>query len=243
MRAPLGDLRLARQRLSYDRNGSKTVITFVTGMGGKRTLSGPTSSVRHSLGAAMKHSVARIVAKAVLGGVLACGTALASSGKGPKIVEIDEAGNVKTSSGTDVGQTKSQNAKPDSAKSPVPRDSNSAMSICDPRYRWLPSGVSADTVTRARVFYRDVTLKYEQAETVARKQGGSLSRAREIEYWDAYKHFLDSVPRNERKVVERGISPRLSWWCNAPPVIQKGPPLPPAPVMQKAPPPPPPLGH
>jgi hypothetical protein len=194
------------------------------------------------IGAEMKHYAAGIVAKAVLLGILACGAAFASPGKGPKIIEIDEAGNVKTSSGPDIGRTTSQSAKPDSARSPVARDSNAAMSICDPRYRWAPTGVSADTVVRARAFYRDVTLEYERAQVIARKQGGSLSRSREIEYWDAYNRFLDSAPRNERKVVERGISPRLSWWCTAPPVVQKAP-LPPAPVMQKAPRPPPPIGH
>ena len=58
-------------------------------------------------------------------------------------------------------------------------------------------------------------------------------------------HLMDKVTdmneRNERKVVERGISPRLSWWCSAPPVIQKASKAPPAPVIQKPPSPPPPI--
>jgi hypothetical protein len=189
----------------------------------------------------MKQSVAGIVAKAVILGVLACGAAYPSPGKGPKVIEIDEAGNVKTSRGTDVDRTTAQNAGRDTAGAPVARDSNAAMSICDPRYRWLPSGVSADTVVRARAFYREFTVKYVRAQIAARTQGGSLSRDREIEFWDAYKGFLDSVARNERKVVERGISPRLSWWCSAPPVIQKASKAPPAPVIQKPPSPPPPI--
>lgn len=112
----------------------------------------------------------------------------------------------------------------------TPRDRNAAMSICDPRYRWQPTGVTADTVLRARAFYRDVTAKYERAQVVARNQGASLSRAREIEYWDSHRRFMDSVPGSERNVVNRGISPRLSWWCTAPPVIQKAPPRPPVPA-------------
>lgn len=185
----------------------------------------------------MKQSVAGTVAKAALLGVLACGAASASPGKGPKIIEIDEAGNIKTSSGADIGRT-AESAGPNSATSPVARDGNAAMSICDPRYRWLPSGVSADTVVRARAFYRDVTRKYERDGQNARERGGYPSRERELDYWNKTQRFLDSVPRNERRVVERGISPRLSWWCNAPPVIQKAPPAPPAPVTRKPPPPP-----
>jgi hypothetical protein len=173
----------------------------------------------------MKQSAAEIVAKAALFGVLACGAASASPG--PKIIEIDEAGNVRTSSGADIGRT-TQDAKPNSESSPVASDGNAAMSLCDPGYRWLPSGVSADTIVRARAFYSDVTRKYERDGQSARERGVYPSRERELDYWNKTQRFLDSVPRNERKVVERGISPRLSWWCNAPPVIQKPPPPPPS---------------
>lgn len=173
-------------------------------------------------------------------GALSFVAASASPAQGPKIIEIDEAGNVTTSSGADMGRAV-ENAGPTPAAPPSARDRNAAMSVCDPRYRWLPSGVSADTIVRARAFYRDVTRKYERDGQNARDRGGYPSRERELDYWNRTQRFLDSVPRNERRVVERGISPRLSWWCNAPPVIQKAQRAPSAPVMRNPPPPPPPI--
>ena len=176
----------------------------------------------------MKHSVTAIVGRTVLCGLLAWGAAFASPGKGPKIVEIDEAGNVRTTPATDIGAP--QGTKRDPGGTPMARDGNAHMSICDPRYRWLPSEVSTDTVARARAFYRDVTRKYEREGQRARERGVHLSRERELEYWNETNRFLDSVPRNERKVVDRGISPRFSWWCNAPPVIVKPTLAPPTPL-------------
>lgn len=169
----------------------------------------------------MMHPVTGIVARIALCALLAWSSALASPGKGPKIIEIDEAGRAHTTSGTDTGKATPNVTKSDEARAPVARDMNGAMSICNPRYRWSPAGLSADTIARARVFYRDVTQQYERAQTIARSKGTPLSRERENEYWNAYKRLMDSVRRNERKVVERGISPRLSWWCNAPPVVAK----------------------
>ena len=144
-----------------------------------------------------------------------------SAGKGPKVIEIDEAGHVKTTTGTDSGRISTQADQRGTGGAIVPRDGNAGISICDPRYRWLPSGVSKDTVVRARAFYRDVTGNYEREQREARSRGASVGRQREIEYWNMYKKFMDSVPQSERKIVERGISPRLTWWCNAPPLIQR----------------------
>lgn len=156
----------------------------------------------------------------------------ASADKGPKVIEIDEAGNVRTTTGKDIGRTSPKTDQRDPDTITVPRDGNAAMSICDPRYRWLPSGVSNDTVVRARAFYGDVTRNYERAQRSARARGATADRQTELEYWAAYKKFLDSVLQSERKVVERGISPRLTWWCGAPPVIVKSTRPPPTPLGQ-----------
>ena len=181
----------------------------------------------------MKPFVTAIVVAAVFCGDLGWGAASASFGKGPKMVEIDEAGNVRTTSGTDIGRATPQGTKRDQASSSVARDGNAAMRVCDPRYRWLPSGVSADTVARARAFYRDVTQPYERAAVKARKSGTSLSRQREIEYWNAYGRFIEGVPRAEREVVKRGVLPRLSWWCRTYPVIRETKFPPPAPLGKR----------
>ena len=148
---------------------------------------------------------------------------------GPKVIEIDASGNISTTSGMDTDRAKRQVTAGNPASGRVARDGNARMSICDPRYRWSPSGLSSDTVARARAFYRDFTRPYERDTLIARRQGTRLSRAREIEYWDGLIRFLRTVPRNHKDVVERGVTPRVD--CGAPPLIQT-PVEPPRPLRQ-----------
>jgi hypothetical protein len=169
----------------------------------------------------MKFFASAFLAAAFVYGIPTASFAVTSDSKGPKVIEIDEAGNVRTTSGTGNESNSVQTTTHQPATAVVPSETHARMSICDPRYSWLPHGLSSDKVARTRAFYRDVTKKYEMAQISARKQGTTLSRDREEQYWGAYKILMDSVAQGERKVVERGISPRLSWWCNAPPVIQK----------------------
>ena len=98
---------------------------------------------------------------------------------------------------------------------------NSPVSICAPNYAWSSSGVSPDTAARARGFYRDVTRQYEREQKRARQLGVPLSSEREAQYWNGYLRFMKSIPKHERGIVERGVLPRLSWWCDARPVVAR----------------------
>lgn len=153
-------------------------------------------------------------------GIVAYQPSTAQSAGGPKMVEIDAAGNVRTTSGRDIGKAPPRTVSMSQTRPLAARDANASLSICDPRYRWLPTGVSSDTINRTRAFYRNVTRLYENAQNRARARGQRLSRSEELGYWNAHGRFLDTVAPHERAVADRGISPRLSWWCNAPPLVR-----------------------
>jgi hypothetical protein len=154
-------------------------------------------------------------------------------GSGQKMIEIDKAGNVRTSTGRDIGRAKDAPRKGEAAE--TKSAPSSPVDICAPGYTWSPEGVSPQSADRAQAFYRDVTQPYEREAMKAREAGAALSRAREAEYWNALGEFMKAVPEGERKAVQLGVSPRLSWYCNAPPVVPNAPQAPPAPQ----PPPPP----
>jgi hypothetical protein len=143
--------------------------------------------------------------------------ATAAHGSGQKMVEIDKAGNVRTSTGRDIGRIRDGTEKPEAAEAKA--SSAKSVDICAPGYTWSSDGVSAETADRARAFYRDMTQPYELEATKAHEGGAALSRAREAEYWNAYDDFMRRVPETERKIVTLGVSPRLAWSCTAPPVI------------------------
>jgi hypothetical protein len=162
--------------------------------------------------------------------------ATAANAAGQKMVEIDKAGNVRTSTGRDIGKVKQPLAKPQDKQPPA--EPSTSVDICAPGYTWSAEGVAPEMATRARDFYRDVTQPYEREATKAREGGASLSRAREAEYWKAYGEFMKAVPQSERKIVELGVSPRLPRYCNALPAVPNAAP-PSAPASPQAPPPPP----
>ena len=157
-------------------------------------------------------------------------------GGGQKMIEIDKAGKVRTSTGRDIGRVKEATKKPDPAEAKAAP--SKPVDICAAGYTWSSEGISPETADRARAFYRDMTQPYEREATKAREAGATLNRAREVEYWDAYGDFMKAVPEGERKIVELGVSPRLSWYCNAPPGIRNGTQPPAAPPEQQPPVPP-----
>lgn len=159
-----------------------------------------------------------------------------SYGSGQKMIEIDKAGNVRTSTGRDIGKVKEALKKPEVEEAKAAP--SKPVDICASGYTWSSEGVSSETADRARAFYRDITQPYEREATKAREGGATLSRAREVEYWEAYGDFMRAVPEGERRVVELGVSPRLPSYCNAPPVIPEGTQLPSAPPTPQPPPPP-----
>ena len=151
-----------------------------------------------------------------------------ANSQGPKVVEIDEHGNVRQSSSP--VRTIENEKKAKASKTPKTARQRKFGSVCDPGYTWSSEGVSPDLVARTRAFYRDVTRPYERDQIRARQSGKKVSRERDLEFWNAFKRFKDSVPQEQREIVDWGIEPRLSWWCNAPPVIRSGPaPRPPSP--------------
>ena len=168
-------------------------------------------------------------------GTLAAMMAAGATAQGPKMVEIDEHGNVDNSSPLARTITKEK-----SAKAPKPRQHRKYSSVCAPGYTWSWEGVSPDVAARTRAFYRDVTKPYEREQTRARETGTKVSRARDLAFLEAQKKFKNSVPEDEREAVNWGIEPRLSWWCDAPPVIRTRP-APQAPKPPSVPPPFPPI--
>ena len=143
--------------------------------------------------------------------------ATAAYGGGQKMIEIDKAGKVRTSTGRDIGRVKGATKEAESAEAKAAP--SKPVDICASGYSWSSEGVSPETAERVRTFYRDMTQPYEREATKARDGGASLSREREREYWNAYGDFMRAIPEGEREVVALGVSPRLSWYCNAPPVI------------------------
>jgi hypothetical protein len=163
-------------------------------------------------------------------GILVAGlTAGAAIGSGQKMIEIDKAGNVKTSVGHEIGQKQAPKPPPE----PANEAPSKAVDICAPDYTWSPDGLSADTMVRARAFYKDVTQPYERESKAAEQAGQRLSREREAQYWNAYAAFLKAVPKEDLKIVQQGVSPRLESYCHAPPVIQEAGSPPPAPMPEQ----------
>ena len=178
----------------------------------------------------------KTLALAICAAGLAALAATAAYGGGQKMIEIDKAGKVRTSTGRDIGRVKEATKKADPAEAKAAP--SKPVDICAAGYTWSSEGISPETADRARAFYRDMTQPYEREATKAREGGATLNRAREVEYWDAYGDFMRAVPEGERKVVQLGVSPRLSWYCNAPPVIPDGTQPPAAPPEQQPPAPP-----
>ena len=160
--------------------------------------------------------------------------AAGAAAQGPKMVEIDEHGNVVNSTplARPITEEKSTTA-------PKPGQQRKYSSVCEPGYTWSSEGVSPDVAADTRAFYRDVTQPYEQEQIRARELGTKVSRERDLEFFNALKKFKESVPEDQRETVDWGIEPRLSWWCDAPPVIRTGPapePSSPSPVPTVVPP-------
>lgn len=144
-----------------------------------------------------------------------------ATAQGPKMIEIDEHGKVLNSSPLAPPITKEKNTK-----APKPAGQRKYSSVCDPGYTWSSEGVSPDVAARTHAFYRDVTKPYEQEQIRARESGTTVSRERDLAFFNALKKFKDSVPEDQRETVDWGIEPRLSWWCDAPPVIRSPDPAP-----------------
>ena len=73
-------------------------------------------------------------------------------GSGQKMIEIDKAGNVRTSTGRDIGRSKEASKKSEAAE--TKSAPSSPVDICAPGYTWSPEGVSpqsADRVLRDRL--------------------------------------------------------------------------------------------
>ena len=100
----------------------------------------------------------------------------AASGSGQKMIEIDKAGNVRTSTGRDIGKVKQPLSKPEAAKA----SPSKPVDICAPGYTWSSEGVSPETADRAQAFYRDVTQPYEREAMKALEGGAALIREREL---------------------------------------------------------------
>ena len=163
-------------------------------------------------------------------GILVAGlSAGAAIGSGQKMIEIDKAGNVKTSVGREIGQKHAPKPPPEPAK----EASSKSVDICAPDYTWSPDNLPPDTATKARAFYKVVTQPYERESKAAEQAGQRLSREREAQYWGAYAAFLKAVPKEDLKVVQQGVSPRLESYCHAPPVIQQAGSPPPAPIPEQ----------
>ena len=163
-------------------------------------------------------------------GILLAGLAAgAASGSGQKMIEIDKAGNVKTSVGREIGQKHAAKPPPQPAK----EASSKPVDICAPDYTWSPEGLSPETTDKARAFYKDMTQPYERDSKAAEQAGQRLSRDREAQYWNAYAAFMKAVPKENFKVVQQGVSPRLQSYCHAPPLIQQAGSPPPPPISQQ----------